>query len=44
MNTTPDITALEQQLTSTGNTTLNAKVKLPDIHANKRSTILSGQH
>ena len=43
MSTTRDITAVEQQLSSTGKTTLNAKLKLPDIYA-KRSTILSGQH
>ena len=44
INTHPELTAAEQQLASIGNTTLNAKVKLPDIYANKRSTILSGQH
>ena len=34
MNTHPELTAAEQQLASIENTTLNAKVKIPDINAN----------
>ena len=43
MNNTPDITAVDQQLSSTGNTTLNAKVKLPDVNANTHPELTAAE-